>query len=154
MYLVINECVTAVKVSNFSGYYLRNRSTLDIGALGYIGILYHKEHPPEARHMSPGTPCMQIKIFVKTTSKKKQEERGGKEKTAQIGTNIRARIYKAGLMARSQFASGKSCGRPTRSRFSVVFLGPRANARLVPRFRMALHALRAVLPMATLKISP
>jgi len=31
MYLVINKCVTAVKVSNFSGHYLRNRSTLDIG---------------------------------------------------------------------------------------------------------------------------
>ena len=38
MYLVINKCVTAVKVSNFSGYYLRNRSTLDIGVSGYIGI--------------------------------------------------------------------------------------------------------------------
>jgi hypothetical protein len=40
MYLVINKCVTAVKVSNFSGHYLRNRSTLDISVLGYIGILY------------------------------------------------------------------------------------------------------------------
>jgi hypothetical protein len=39
MYLVINKCVTAVKVSDFSGHYLRNRSTLDIGVLGYIGIL-------------------------------------------------------------------------------------------------------------------
>jgi len=38
-YLVINRCVTAVKVSYFSGHYLRNRSTLDIGVLGYIGIL-------------------------------------------------------------------------------------------------------------------
>jgi hypothetical protein len=38
MYLVINKCVTPVKVSNFSGHYLRNRSTLDIGVLGYIGI--------------------------------------------------------------------------------------------------------------------
>ena len=37
MYLVINKCETAVKVSNFSGHYLRNRSTLDIGVLGYIG---------------------------------------------------------------------------------------------------------------------
>jgi hypothetical protein len=37
--LVINKCVTAVKVSNFSGHYLRNRSTLDIGVLGYISIL-------------------------------------------------------------------------------------------------------------------
>ena len=38
MYLVINKCVTAVKASNFSCHYLRNRSTLDIGVLGYIGI--------------------------------------------------------------------------------------------------------------------
>ena len=38
MCLIINKCVTAVKVSNFSGHYLRNRSTLDIGVLGYIGI--------------------------------------------------------------------------------------------------------------------
>jgi len=37
--LVINKCVTAVKVSNFSGHYLRNRSTLDKGVLGYIGIV-------------------------------------------------------------------------------------------------------------------
>ena len=39
MYLVINKCVTAVKVSDFSGHYLRNRLTLDIGVLGYISIL-------------------------------------------------------------------------------------------------------------------
>jgi len=39
MYLVINKCVTGVKVSDFSGHYLRNRSTLDIVVLGYIGIL-------------------------------------------------------------------------------------------------------------------
>ena len=38
MYLVINKCVKAVEVSDFSGHYLRNRSTLDIGVLGYIGI--------------------------------------------------------------------------------------------------------------------
>ena len=39
MNLVTSKCVTAVKVSNFSLYYLRNRSTLDIGVLGYIGIV-------------------------------------------------------------------------------------------------------------------
>jgi hypothetical protein len=56
MYLVINKCVTAVKISNFSGHYLSNRSTLDIGVLDYIGILYHKERPPEVWHIPPGTP--------------------------------------------------------------------------------------------------
>jgi hypothetical protein len=45
--------------------------------------------------------------------------------TAQIGINAR-------LLARSHFASGRSCDRPARSRFSVVLLGPRAYAELVP----------------------
>ena len=58
MYLVINKCVTAVKVSNFSCHYLRNRSTLDIGILGYIGIVKHKEHSPEVSHIPPGTLCI------------------------------------------------------------------------------------------------
>ena len=60
MNLAISKCVTAVKVSNFSCHYLRNRSTLDIGVLGYIGILLHKEHPPEVWSVPPVTPC----IFV------------------------------------------------------------------------------------------
>ena len=60
MYLIINKCVTAVKVSNFSCHYLRNRSTLDIGVLGYIGIVQHKEHSPEVFHIPPGTPCIYI----------------------------------------------------------------------------------------------
>ena len=60
MYLVINKCVTAVKVSNFSGHYLRNRSTLDIGVLGYIGIIQHKKHAPEVLSIPPGTPCISL----------------------------------------------------------------------------------------------
>ena len=39
MNLVINKCITAVILSNFSGHYLRNRSTSDIGVLGYIDVL-------------------------------------------------------------------------------------------------------------------
>ena len=39
MYLLINKCVTAVILSNFSRHYLRNPSTSDIGVLGYIGVL-------------------------------------------------------------------------------------------------------------------
>jgi len=58
MYLVINKCVTAVKVLIFSGHYLRNRSTLDIGVLGYIGIVQHKEHSTEVLSLPPGTPCI------------------------------------------------------------------------------------------------
>ena len=58
MNLVINKCVTAVILSNFSGHYLRNRSTLSIGVLGYIGIVQHKEHPPEVLSIPPGTPCI------------------------------------------------------------------------------------------------
>ena len=58
MYLVINKWVTAVKISNFSGHYLHNRSTLDIGVLGYIGIVLPKEHSPEVLHIPPVTPCI------------------------------------------------------------------------------------------------
>jgi len=63
MYLVINKCVTVVKVSNFSGHYLRNRSTLDIGVLSYIGIVQHKEHSPEVLSLPPGTPCIYTRIY-------------------------------------------------------------------------------------------
>ena len=58
MSLVISKCVTTVKVSNFSGHYLRNHSTLDIGVLGYIGIVQHKEHYPEVLSIPLGTPCI------------------------------------------------------------------------------------------------
>ena len=58
MYLVISKCVTAAILSNFTGHYLRKRSTLDIGVLGYIGIVQHKEHSPEVLSIPPGTPCI------------------------------------------------------------------------------------------------
>ena len=66
MYLVISKCVTAVKVSKFSGHYLHNRSSLDIGVLGYIGILQHKEHSPEVWHIPPGTPCIYTHTYIHT----------------------------------------------------------------------------------------
>ena len=76
MNLVISKCVTDVKISNFSGRYLRNRSTLDIGVLGYIGIVQLKEHSPEVFHIPPGTPCiinqqdatLALLCLLKTTS--------------------------------------------------------------------------------------
>jgi len=42
----------------FSGHYLRNHSTLDIGVLGYIGIVQNKGHSPEVLSIPPGTPCI------------------------------------------------------------------------------------------------
>ena len=60
MNLAISKCETAVKVSNFSCHYLRNRSTLDIGVLDYIGIVLHKEHSPEVWSVPPVTPCILI----------------------------------------------------------------------------------------------
>ena len=50
----------------FSGQYLRNHWTLDIGVLGYIGIVWHKEHSPEVRSFPPGTPSIlrpEIRFF-------------------------------------------------------------------------------------------
>jgi len=31
---------------------------LDIGVLGYIGIVQHKEHSPEVLSIPPGTSCI------------------------------------------------------------------------------------------------
>ena len=46
------------KPTLFDGHYLRNRSTLDIGVLGYIGIVQHKEHSSKVLSIPPGTPCI------------------------------------------------------------------------------------------------
>jgi hypothetical protein len=77
-----------------------------------------------------------------------------KKKSAQVGINVRARVFNAGLLARSQFASGRSCDRSARSRFPVVFHGSRSNVEFVPKFHVALHASHAALKTVILKISP
>jgi len=65
MHLVINKCITTVKFSNFSAHFLRNRSTLDIGVLGYNGTVQHKEYSPEVLSVPPVTLCIFIQqIFV------------------------------------------------------------------------------------------
>ena len=51
----------------FSGHYLRNRSTLDIGVLGYIGIVQHKEHSPKVLSVPPGTPIITCDQYPPTS---------------------------------------------------------------------------------------
>jgi len=74
MYLLIKKCVTAVKVSNYSGHYLRNRSNLDTGVLGYIGTVQHKEHSPEVLCIPPRTPC--ICMYVRNKVKQSRYRPG------------------------------------------------------------------------------
>ena len=62
MYLVINKWVIAVNVSNFSGQYLRNHWTLDTSVLGYIGIVWPKEHSPKVWSVPPVTSCIYTNI--------------------------------------------------------------------------------------------
>ena len=50
---------TPKKSTLFSGQYLHNHWTLDIGVLGYNGIVWPKEHSPEFRSFLPGTPCIE-----------------------------------------------------------------------------------------------
>jgi len=38
---------------------------LDIGVLGYIGIVQHKEHSPEVLSIPPGTPCINYDILCR-----------------------------------------------------------------------------------------
>ena len=53
---------TLKKCTLFSGQYLCNRSTLDIGVSGYIGIVWPKEHSPEVWSVPPVTPCIYIGV--------------------------------------------------------------------------------------------
>jgi len=39
---------------------------LDIGVLGFFGIVSHKEHPPEVWSLPPVTPCIYIHIHTHT----------------------------------------------------------------------------------------
>ena len=54
---------TPQKPTHFDGHYLRNCTTLDIGVLGYIGIVWPKEHSPEVSHIPPVTPCILVWTF-------------------------------------------------------------------------------------------
>jgi hypothetical protein len=85
--------------------------------------------------------------------KKRKKKQKRKIQLQRVGTNISVRGINAGLLARTQFAFRRSCDRPTQSKFSVVFLRPRANAQLVPKFHVALHASYAALPMVALELS-
>jgi len=64
MYLVINKWLIAVKVSNLAGQYLRWNWTLNIGVLGYIVIVWPKEHSREIRSFPPGTPCICLYVGI------------------------------------------------------------------------------------------
>ena len=62
MYLVINKCVTAAILSNFSRHYLRNRSTWDIGVLGLYFNL--RNILPKSGTFLPGHPVyIYISVF-------------------------------------------------------------------------------------------
>jgi hypothetical protein len=101
------------------------------------------------------TVCCSSKLYAnKNVCKTKLVNVFDNKAAALTGTDVRARAFNAGLLVRSQFASGRSFDWPTRLRFSVVFLGPRANAELVPKFDVALHASYAALPRVTLKFRP
>jgi hypothetical protein len=91
------------------------------------------------------------KSYTHVNNYKKNNSRKKKTTTAQMRTNVRNRGFNAGLLTRSQFASGRSCGRSTGLRFSVVVLGSRANAELVPKFHVAPYDSHAALPTVTLQ---
>jgi hypothetical protein len=93
-------------------------------------------------------------IFVKTTYKRFQRKRKKiKIKTSQIWTNVTVRVFKAGLLARNQVASERSCDQSTPPSLFIGFLGPRVNAELISKFQVALHASYEALPMVALNIS-
>jgi hypothetical protein len=120
---------------------LDTRSAVVLNVLLY-GAIYGEQSKLTEEHMNN---------FIRKLKTKKKKKHKRNPQQHRLGTNVRVRGFKARLLARSLFASGRSCDRPTRSRFSMVFISPRANAELVPKFHVALHASHAALPMVTLK---
>ena len=57
---------TPQKPTHFDDHYLRSRSTLDIGVLGYVDIVWPKEHSPEVWSVPPVTPCISLPVHVST----------------------------------------------------------------------------------------
>jgi hypothetical protein len=49
----------------FNCIYLPNRSTLDIGVLGFFGIVSPKEHPPEVWSVLPATPRIRLRAAIR-----------------------------------------------------------------------------------------
>jgi hypothetical protein len=58
----------------------------------------------------------------------------------------------AGLLVRTLCASGRSCDRIPLSKFSLPFLGPRANAELMPKIHMTQYASHTTLHKIDIKI--
>jgi hypothetical protein len=61
---------------------------------------------------------------------------------------------KAGLLVRRQYESRRSSDGETWARFSVVLLSPWANAVLVPKSHVTLHASDAARPILISKFNP
>jgi len=63
-------------------------------------------------------------------------------------------IWKPGRWLEVSMLPVKSCGRPTRPKFSIVFLGPTANHELVPKIHVALHVSHAAVTKSFAKTQP
>jgi hypothetical protein len=95
------------------------------------------------------------KIYAhKNICKSKFEVSFSNKATVQIRTNVTARIFNDGRLARNHFSSRKSCDKPVGSRYSVVFFGLRANAKLVHKLHIAFHAPHIAFPIALLEFRP
>jgi len=49
---------------------------LDIGVLGYIGIVWPKEHSPEVRSFPPGTPCICMCVCARERERERERVHG------------------------------------------------------------------------------
>jgi hypothetical protein len=67
--------------------------------------------------------------------------------------NVVTPYFKVGLVARSHYASGRSCDRANQSRFSVGFFGSRENDGLLQKFQVFVARVSCSPPRSNLKIS-
>ena len=82
---------TPQKPTLFDDHYLRNRSTLDIGVLGYIGIVQHEEHSSKVLSIPPGTPCINYKAKEGSSD---EERNGHRIRTAVTRRNLQMQKFR------------------------------------------------------------
>jgi len=94
---------TPQKPTLLSGHYLRNRSTLDIGVLGYICIVEHKEHSPEVLSIPPGTPCILCQLIQVPSPNRRFLK--GNEKALALRNGLRHRSVRSNAVVRCRVGS-------------------------------------------------
>ena len=122
----------------FSGHYLRNRSTLDIGVLGYIGIVQHKKHSPEVVTLTRGTSCIYIYIYLGRRTDRHDEASDSHCHAQSVSSNLSLRSVSVTIVTSVTALAIRPCYNPhygySISKVATVLFAPRLTLFQSPEY--------------------